>query len=406
MTFSAEMSHTRLSVSYSHSMQTTELPPTFYDDAPMGADRAVAMEYLRRAGEVFKAGDVWYLTSYDTVRFAQKHPEIFSSAKAFDAFSAIKLLPIAIDPPDHTRYRRVLDPLFGPRRIDQIDPYLRAQVAGHIDAFVARGHCDVMPDLATPFPTQAILTLFGLPLEDLPQFQGWVNGLIKNTSTTTIFAGTPNEEQIRCAMELFVYLHGHVEAKRRTPGDDILSAILGLCDEESWTDEEILGMCCLMVLAGLDTVTGTIGFALYRLSKNVELRHRLQEDPRLITHFIEEVLRLDGAAPTVPRVTTQDVELAGSVIPAGSHVALVLASANREGDHPHELDLTARPNHLGFGGGIHRCLGSHLARRELRLTIEEFHARIPDYELVEEPTMIWPAATAHLSSLKLRWPVG
>jgi cytochrome P450 len=107
-------------------------------------------------------------------------------------------------------------------------------------------------------------------------------------------------------------------------------------------------------------------------------------------------------------VTTTDVEVAGTLIPAGSHVALVLGTANREGPHsasPHTIDLDARVTHLGFGGGIHRCLGSHLARRELRLTIEEFHARIPDYTLAGTPTVRWPSGTIHLSSLPLKFPV-
>ena len=389
-------------------MTTVELASTFYDEAPVAENRTAAMEYLRGPGEVYRAGDMWYLTSYEAVRYAQKHPEVFSSARAFDAISSlVTMVPIAIDPPAHSHYRRMLDPLFGPKRIDRIESSLRAQVRAHIDGFVDKGTCDVVDDLAVKFPTQAILTLLGLPLEDLPQFLDWVGGLIK-VESINVLADEPSERQLACSMGLFGYLQEHVALKRETPGDDILSDILAISGDDVWTEAEILGMCFLLMLAGLDTVTGSIGFCMLELAQDTALRQRLLDDPGLIGPFVEETLRLDGPVPVVPRVTTTDVEVAGTLIPAGSHVALVLGTANREGPHsasPHTIDLDARVTHLGFGGGIHRCLGSHLARRELRLTIEEFHARIPDYTLAGTPTVRWPSGTVHLSSLPLKFPV-
>jgi cytochrome P450 len=389
-------------------MTTVELPSTFYDDAPVTANRTSAMEYLRGPGEVYRAGDMWYITSYEGVRYAQTHPDVFSSARAFDAVSAvITMIPIAIDPPAHSHYRRMLDPLFGPKRIDHIEPSLRAQVRAHIDAFADRGECDVVADLAVKFPTQAILTLLGLPLQDLPKFLDWVGGLIK-VESVNVLNDAPSERQIACSTALFGYLQEQVALKRDAPGDDILSAILAMSGDDAWTDAEILGMCFLLMLAGLDTVTGAIGFCMLELAKDTVLRRRLLDDPDLISPFVEEILRLDGPVPMLPRVTTSDVEVAGTVIPAGSHVALVLGTANREGPNSasrHTIDLGGRVTHLGFGGGIHRCLGSHLARRELRLTIEEFHARIPDYSLAGTPSVKWPSGTIHLSSLPLSFPV-
>ena len=390
-------------------MTTVDLPASYYDDAPMLDGRAAVCDYWRQAGDVYRAGDIWYITSFEGVRYAQKHPELFSSAHAFDAISAaIKLIPIAVDPPQHVNYRRILDPMLGPKRMDQLEYDLRAQVRAHIDAFADKGTCDVVSDLAVKFPTQAILTLFGLPQEDLPQFLDWVAGLIKNTSVNSI-ADVPTERQIECSLQLFGYLQDQITRKRARPGDDMLSNILALSGDDAWTDAELLGLCFLFVLAGLDTVTGAIGFCMLNLALDSAQRARLIENPALTAPFVEEVLRLEGPVPVVPRVTTADVEVAGTVVPAGARVLLVLATANREvprSSDPHQIDLAEKAGHLAFGGGIHRCLGSHLARRELRLTIEEFHSRIPEYRIAGTPTVAWPAGTIHLQSLPLEFPTG
>jgi len=388
-------------------MTTVELPASFYDEAPMRDGRTAVCEYWRQAGDVYRAADLWYITSYEGVRYAQTHPELFSSAHAFDAISAaIKLIPIAIDPPQHVKYRRILDPMLGPKRMDQLEDDLRAQVRAHIDAFADKGQCDVVADLAVKFPTQAILTLFGLPQEDLPQFLEWVAGIIKNTSVNSI-AGAPTDRQVECSLELVGYLQEHITRKRAQPCGDMLSNILALSGEDAWTDAEILGLCFLFVLAGLDTVTGAIGFCMLNLALDNALRARLIENPTLIASFVEEVLRLEGPVPVVPRVTTADVDIAGTVIPVGARVLLVLATANREtvrSGNAHQINLAEKTGHLAFGGGIHRCLGAHLARRELRLTIEEFHSRIPEYRLAGSPTVVWPSGTIHLKSLPLVFP--
>ncbi|MCV7174228.1 cytochrome P450 [Mycolicibacterium sphagni] len=387
-------------------MTTMELPDSFYADAPVARGRTAAMEYLRRPGPVYQVGNTWMITSYEGVRFAQRNPDLFSSAKAFDGVAnAIQLIPIAIDPPKHADYRRVLDPMFGPKRMEAMDADLRAQLRGHIDQFAPLGRCDVVADLSYKFPTQAILTLFGLPLEHLPKFLGWVTGIIKGADVSSLGNET-SQSVIDCSMALFVFLQEQLEMKKSHPGDDMLSSILALDGDSAWTDAEILGLCFLIILAGLDTVTGAIGFALLNLANDPMLRHRLIDDPSLIPPFVEEVLRLDGPVPGVPRLTTADVEVDGVMIPANSAVMLMLCTANREGPNAHianEMDLTAKSTHLGFGGGVHRCLGSHLARRELRLTIEEFHARIPDYRQAGEATTLWPAGTFGLESLPLEF---
>ncbi len=384
-------------------MTTIGLPDSYYADTPLAAGRTAAVEHLLRPGPVYQVGSMWLITSYEGVRFAQKHPELFSSAKAFDGVAnAIQMIPIAIDPPKHADYRRVLDPMFGPKRMEAMDGELRAQLRGHIDAFAPLGRCDVVADLSYKFPTQAILTLFGLPLEHLPKFLEWVTGIIKGADIASL-GSEQSQSVLDCSIALFGFLAEQIEIKRSHPGDDMLSNVLALDGDAAWTDAEILGLCFLIILAGLDTVTGAIGFALHTLAQDPALRHRLMGDPSLIPPFIEEMLRLEGPVPGVPRVTTADVEVEGVVIPAHSQVMLMLFTANRDREGAQEMDLTAKPTHLAFGGGIHRCLGSHLARRELRLTIEEFHARIPDYRLAGEAKVLWPAGTFGLESLPLEF---
>lgn len=283
-------------------MTTTEMPDGYYAATPVPSGRTAAVDHLRRPGPVYRVGQMWLITSYEGgVRFAQKHPELFSSAKAFDGVAnAISMIPIAIDPPKHADYRRVLDPMFGPKRMEAMDGgELRAQLRGHIDKFAPLGCCDVVADLSYKFPpTQAILTLFGLPLEHLPKFLGWVSGIIKGADIASL-GSEQSQSVIDCSIALFfTFLAEQLEIKRSHPGDDMLSNILALDGDEAWTDAEILGgLCFLIVLAGLDTVTGAIGFALLNLANDPVLRHRLTADPSLIPPFIEEVLRLDGPVP-------------------------------------------------------------------------------------------------------------
>ena len=385
--------------------------PGFYDAAPMALDRAAGWRYVAARGEVFVAEGLWYLTSDEAVRFAQQHPEVFSSAEAFVSLgSPVPLIPLAIDPPDHTRYRRVLDPMLAPRVVNGLEDDLRRQVGALIDAFAGRGSCDVVGDLARLYPTQVIMTLFGLPLEDRDRFIAWTEVLVEGSVTR---AEAPTPARAEAGLALYLYLQEVVARKRASPSDDMLGRVLALTGERAWTDDEVLGLCFLFTLAGLDTVTAAIGFVLLHLARDHDLRRRVVAAPELVGPLVEEVLRLELPAPMTIRVTTRDVAVCGVTIPAGSRVLLCLATANRDparGPRTDEIDLAqADRGHLSFGGGIHRCIGSHLARRELALVIEEFHRRIPDYRIADgyEPRIVWPSGTLHLERLPLVFaPVG
>ena len=152
------------------------------EDAPMTRDRSAGWAYFRSFGDVFEAGGSWYLTSAEAVQYAQQRPDLFSSARAFDSLgSPLPLVPIAMDPPEHVRYRRVLDPMLAPRVINAMDDELRRQLGILIDGFVDRGSCDGVADLAHLYPTQVFLTLFGMPLEDRDQFIEWAEFIIEHT---------------------------------------------------------------------------------------------------------------------------------------------------------------------------------------------------------------------------------
>jgi len=377
--------------------------------APMALDRTAGWAYFRAAGDVVEGDGAWFLTSADAVQYAHHHPELFSSARAFDSLgSPLPLIPLAIDPPEHVRYRRVLDPMLAPRVVNAMEDELRRQIADLIDAFADDGACEVMADIARLYPTQVFLTLFGLPIADRDRFIAWVDVINGGAS---LVGDAPNPAVLEAALAMFGYLQGAIETKRATPGDDMLSRILALSGEDAWTEEEILGLCFLFTLAGLDTVTSAIGFVMLHLATNPELRRRTVADPTLVGPVIEEVLRLELPAPMTPRVTLADVDVGGRRIPAGCVVQLAIAAANRDPSRfptPDGIDLDqAERGHLAFGGGVHRCLGSHLARRELRLVVEEFHKRIPDYEVAPgvTPAVEWPAGTLHLRSLPLVFAV-
>ncbi|ORB02873.1 hypothetical protein BST30_18955 [Mycobacterium mantenii] len=379
----------------------------------MARDRTSAFRYVSSAGDVVHSADdgTWLLTSGEAVRFAQRNPEIFSSVGATAGGSTIPmpLVPVASDRPAHTKYRKILDPLFSPRVINAMEDDLRRQVRDLIATFADKGECDVVADLARLYPAQVFLTFFGLPLSDRDQLIGWVETILDNTTGVgTAEAGPVVAE---AATALLTYIHSYIEKKRQKPSDDVLGRILALSGDEAWTVEELLGFVFVFTLAGLDTVAAAIGFTMRHLALNPDLRRSLIADPTLVPAVVEEMLRLEPPAPGVTRITTQDVEVCGVQIPKGESVVIYLGTANRDPDRyedPDTFDLAHSDlGHVTFGGGIHRCLGSHLARRELRLVVEEFHKLIPDYEIAPgfEPEVKWPAGTIRLTSLPLRFPV-
>lgn len=377
------------------------LPRLEYTKLPMSADRGVGWKTLRDAGPVVFMNGHYYLTRREDVLAALRNPKVFSSRLALQPpGSPLPVVPLAFDPPEHTRYRKILQPYFSPQGLAASRPVLQRHAAEMIAALAEQGKCDAMADFARLYPYQVFLDLYGLPVEDRDRIIDWKDSVIGERPYMT-------QEDHEKARLLLAYLTDAIQKRRENPGSDMLSRIM--TGDGNFSDLELLGMSHLLILAGLDTVTASIGFSLYQLARRPELRAALRDNPRQIRVFIEEIVRLEPSAPVAPRVTTEIVNVGGMMLPAGTPVRLCMAAVNRDGSDAmstDELFLDGKVHrHWGFGGGPHRCLGSHLARIELTIIVAEWLKQIPDFELPEDyqPEIKFPSKTFALKTLPLSW---
>ncbi|MBM3674888.1 MAG: cytochrome P450 [Actinobacteria bacterium] len=335
----------------------------------------------------FAGGSAVYVTRYDDVLWALRHPEVFSSsAEAIALGQEAPLIPLQVDPPEHAKYRRLLDPEFSPKRMEELEPDVRALTNAIIDRFADRGGCDFHEDFATPYPSTIFLRLMGLPQDDLEQFLQWRDNTIRpDVDPGDVEGATRIREEAGHAIT--AYFEAAVDRARSQPETpDLLSRLVyGEMEGRPLTRDELLGTCHLMLLGGLDTVTATLDCMIAYLAAHPDRRAALAADPELAASAIEELLRSETPVMAVPRIIKADHEMRGTKIEAGDHAVLVLGAANTDGDEFADAEsvvLERETNrHLAFGGGPHRCLGSHLARLELRVALEEFHRRIPDYHI-------------------------
>jgi cytochrome P450 len=377
------------------------LPRLEYATMPMGADRGVGWKVLRDAGPVVFMNGAYYLTRREDVLTALRNTKVFSSRLALQPPGyPLPVVPLAFDPPEHTRYRKILQPYFSPHALSKSRPVLERHAAEMIAAFTARGECDAVAEFANLYPFQVFLDLYGLPLEDRDRLIDWKNALN---------AEGPHFDQsdIAKAQALYDYLNAAVQERRLSPGDDMLSKVM--TSEGDFTDLELLGMSHLLILAGLDTVTAAIGFSLFELARRPQLRAMLRDNPKHARVFIEEIVRLEPSAPVAPRVTTEFVEIGGMTLPPGTPVRLCMAAINRDGTDSVSTDDIVMDGkvhrHWGFGGGPHRCLGSHLARIELTVIVLEWLNQIPNFDVPPDyvPEILFPSKTFALKALPLSW---
>lgn len=340
---------------------------------------------LRDSTPVFRSPQAVVLSRLSDIEMALKRTDLFSSnMDAVDLGNLRPLIPLQVDPPEHAKYRRILDPLFTPREMARREPRVTALVNDMIDRFADRGECDFHAEFAVPLPCTVFLQLLGLPLDDLETLLVWKDGVIRPE-------GAVSPEQHRraaapVARQIYDYFERAIDDHIASPRDDILSALIA-ADIEGLplSREELLDICFLFLIAGLDTVTDSLDCFFVYLAGHPDQRRLVVEQPDMLPSAIEELLRWETPVPGVARVAMDDVDVAGCPISRGERVSPLLGAANTdpaEFPDPDVVDFRRNPNrHRAFGGGPHRCLGSHLARMELRVALREFHRRIPDYEI-------------------------
>ncbi|MEM6752119.1 MAG: cytochrome P450 [Cyanobacteria bacterium P01_C01_bin.38] len=363
--------------------------------------------------------NAYVITRYDDVLQVLKKPEIFSSAKSLQAigeftpevitelrkgFPVVSL--IGSDGNEHKRLRAPLQKAFAPQRLMKAEESIRATANQLVDNFIDKGTVEIVSEFAHPLPLEVILKMYGVPLDKMP--------LVKKAgnSTSALFSTplTP-ERQIECAknyVALQNYLASLIEARRFAPGDDLISEL----QTSNLTLPEQVLLLCEIVIAGHKTTASLIGTAVKLLAENSHVWQSLHENPALIPAAVEEVLRYDTSAPTMIRVTTQQVTLSEVTIPEDSRVLLLFASANRDSKqyvNGDRLDINrfqeAPVNHLAFSHGKHHCLGYNLARRHAKVAIEILSARIPNLQIVpnQELNHIPTLLDRGYESLNLEW---
>ena len=325
------------------------------------------------------------LSRYVDVVWALRHPEIFSSEMDMQVMLGTKrpMIPQQIDPPRQTRYRKILDLRFSRPRMQALEPELRRHAQQLIDGFVERGECEFDQEFAVPLPCAAFLTLMGLPQEELDLFVELKNGIIRPpVDPMDMIAAT--EFRMKTGERIYAYFEKMIAERRSAPRDDMMTYLTTVeLEGKPLTDEEILDISYLFLLGGLDTVTATLGCSMAYLAANPEQRRKLVAKPELIPNAVEELLRWETPVTLIPRVLKQNVTIGDVELREGNLVNLLIGAANvdpAEFPDATRVDFERENNrHLAFGAGAHRCLGSHLARMELRAALEEWHKRIPEY---------------------------
>jgi len=340
-------------------------------------------------------GGFWLITRYKDIEAITHDPATFSSKtlvvpKDFYPEDVARQPPINLDPPDHTAFRRLLLPTFSQASAAKMEPLIRETCVAALADFVAAGTCDAATDYARRVPVSVIFGMLGIPKEDNDRFTSWVHTIMGSGLEKV-------DEAMAAGMEMGGYLAQLVATHRSERPDDFTTDLLE-CEYEGQrlTDQEIIQVLFMVVVAGIDTTWSMIGSCLYHLASFPDDRRRLVENPSLLPSAVEEFLRL-YAPVSVGRLVVADTELEGVKLSKGEMVLLSYPSANRDEamfPNPDAFVPDRDGNrHAGFGVGIHRCLGAHIGRLEMRIALEEWLARIPEFELAGEvvwqPGQVW-----------------
>ncbi|HLY48705.1 MAG TPA: cytochrome P450 [Solirubrobacteraceae bacterium] len=348
-------------------------------------------------------GGFWVATRHATLREIGRDSATFISGDGVmipPLGHGRALVPMETDGARHSRYREILLPHLGPRAVAELEPRVRGAASGILQDLAPGGAADLYELYCKRLPAEMITFL--LDIEDEPEFWDWTE--------TLIYGRFERPEDVRHVGDSLYRFFEEVVARRRgdriEPGaSDLVSVLIDAhASGKLESNEEVVDLCFFLLIAGLDNTAFGIRAALWHLAAYPAHRQALLEDPELLRPFVEEVLRLYAPVPGLGRALGSDVELEGCPISQGDHILLLFAAANRDPalfEDPHEFKLNRQGNpHVAFGVGAHRCLGSHLARLELRIAVGEILRRFPDYELVAPETTSWHPA----GPLEARWP--
>lgn len=344
-----------------------------------------------------------YLVSrFEDVRSILSQPDLFSSKDTLGP--VVTFCPQAIaelskgyqfastfinsDGPEHARFREPIQKAFAPGRIRVLEPFIRQRITEMLDGFINDGHADIISQFAYPLPLEVVLMLLGIPKEDMEQVKRWCDDWV-----ALIFSPLPEEKQVlhaRHTVSLHHYIIRLVRERQRVPQADVITSLVEtvLPGQEPLSDAELISTTMGLIVAGHETITRLIGNGLVLLLEEPERWRTLCEHPEHIPQVIEEILRYHGPVRGFMRTTTRPVTLEDIIMPEGTKLFLLYGSANRDEEHfPHAEDfqMQRKPNHhLGFGHGVHFCIGAPLARLEGRLMFEALTQRLPGLRLAPQ----------------------
>jgi cytochrome P450 len=363
-----------------------EAPPIFY--SPISR-REVGMWYVKRSDDVRTVFQDYnrFTTSFDY---------------ALGGSMARRMLPLELDPPDHNKYRSLLTPLFAPKSIDRLEKSIRATCDALLDSIIAQGQCDFVKDFARTLPGTVFMELMGLPMERREEFFRWEE---------TFFHGSSVEERQASGKAIEGVLAELVEQRRAEPREDLMSMLVHgkFADGSPIPYDDVMDMCWLLYIAGLDTVHAGLGHSFRYLADHPDKRQELVDDPSLVPAAVEEMLRWHSWVNPA-RTVRNDCEFQGIQLKRGEKIGTLAVIADRdpaEYDHPDDVNFHRDRNiNWAFGGGPHRCVGSHLARRELGIALAAWIDRIPDFTIDPHQSEQLRYATLGMFSLPqlpLRW---
>jgi cytochrome P450 len=346
--------------------------------------------------------------------YVLRHHEQFSSVVDLGLGNVRPMIPLNVDPPMHSKYRKLLDPLFAPKRMDEQEADITRRVNGFIDVFIDRGECNFTEEFAELFPSSVFLGLMGLPEEEMRMFLHMRDGVLhpEKWDENALFDPEARMAVMQAAgAEIYEYFGNLIDERRKRPVEDLISRFLEVeIDGEKLSREDILDVCYLFLIAGLDTVSDTLTCSYAFLATHPDHRRMIVDRPAIIPIAVEELLRWESPVPSgVPRVAKCPVNLpSGAHVDEGTMVMPSYGAANMDPsvyDDPLEVRFDRENNpHIAFGAGVHRCLGSHLARRELRISLKEWQRRIPDYRLKPGHEQLeYPPGLRHVKDLTLTW---